>query len=315
MCFLRLSELPAPPPGKTGWPWTEESEQLPDMMPGPSASSGQVPWPKVSIVTPSYNQGQFIEETIRSVLLQGYPNLEYIVIDGGSTDGSVDVISRYEPWLGYWTSEPDRGQSDAINKGWHKATGKILAWLNSDDVYMPGAVQSAVNAFLEQPEVGLVYGDAIKIDRDGEALGVYQTRKGVFQNVSWFKGRIPFSTPQPTTFMKSRVVRQVEYLDPDLHYSMDYDLFLRLSQMAPVAYLSRVQAKMRLYQGTKSSTNVDENWQEKLSVMQKYDSLWFLSPVWIRYWRYCLWKYLPSSLKMYIRSLRGLPRDRAYRER
>ena len=111
-----LAELPPPPPGKTGWPWTEESPRLADMM-----HDGQ-PWPRVSIVTPSYNQAEYIEETIRPVLLQGYPDLEYIVIDGGSTDGSVEIIRTYAPWLTYWVSEPDRGQTYAINKGWMRAT-------------------------------------------------------------------------------------------------------------------------------------------------------------------------------------------------
>ena len=116
----QLSELPSSPPGKIGWPWTEESSQLPEKM-----SDGS-PWPRISIVTPSYNQGQFIEETIRSVLLQGYPNVEYIIIDGGSTDNSLEIIKKYEPWLAYWVSEPDRGQSHALNKGIQKATGDIF---------------------------------------------------------------------------------------------------------------------------------------------------------------------------------------------
>jgi cellulose synthase/poly-beta-1,6-N-acetylglucosamine synthase-like glycosyltransferase len=104
-----LSDLPPPPPQKTGWPWTEESLQLPDLMPNGSE------WPQISIVTPNYNYGQFIEETIRSVLLQGYPNLEYIIIDGASTDNSSEIVQRYESWLSYWISEEDKGQSDAIN--------------------------------------------------------------------------------------------------------------------------------------------------------------------------------------------------------
>src|SRR5436190_18724174 len=122
----RLSEIPPPPPGKTGWPWNEETPP-PEIMPDDRAL------PRVSIITPSFNQGRFIEETIRSVLLQGYPNLEYIIIDGGSTDDSLEIIRKYDPWITLWVSEKDRGQSHAINKGLSKATGEILCWLNSDD--------------------------------------------------------------------------------------------------------------------------------------------------------------------------------------
>jgi len=116
-----LSGLPPPPNDRVGWPWTEATPPAGETLP-----DGR-PWPKISIVTPSYNQGQFIEETIRSVLLQGYPNLEYLIIDGGSTDGSVEIIRKYEPWLAYWVSERDGGQSEAINKGFRRATGEIVA--------------------------------------------------------------------------------------------------------------------------------------------------------------------------------------------
>src|SRR5262245_43472888 len=126
-----LAELPPPPSAKTGWPWTEESRRL------SNRTTEDRAWPRISVVTPSFNQGKFIEETIRSILLQGYPNLEYIVIDGGSTDNSLEVIKRYSPWLSYWVSEKDRWQSHAINKGMSHATGDIVAWLNSDDLYLP----------------------------------------------------------------------------------------------------------------------------------------------------------------------------------
>ena len=139
-----LADLPAPPPGKTGWPWTAESPQLPDTMP-----DGR-PWPRISIVTPSFNQGQFIEETIRSVLLQGYPNLEYLIIDGRSTDSAVEIIKKYEPWLRYWVSENDRGQAHAINKGLDRATGEIAAYLNSDDFYLQGALRHVGEVFDDQ---------------------------------------------------------------------------------------------------------------------------------------------------------------------
>jgi len=145
-----LSELPPPPLGKAGWPWTKESPQLPDAMPDGHPSS------RVSIVTPSYNQEQFIEETVRSVLLQGYPNLEYIITDGGSTDDSVDTIHKHEPWLAYWVSEPDRGQAHGINKGFLRSGGDILGWINTDDTYEKGAV-SLVAAFMaERPEADVL---------------------------------------------------------------------------------------------------------------------------------------------------------------
>ena len=132
---LTLKDLPLPPPEKLEWPWTEQSEPLSERIPDNSE------WPRISIVTPSYNQGQFIEETIRSVLLQGYPNLEYIIIDGGSTDNSVEIIRKYEPWLTYWVSQPDKGQTDAIQKGFNLSTGVVWNWLNSDDLLEPNALQ------------------------------------------------------------------------------------------------------------------------------------------------------------------------------
>ncbi|MEA3489017.1 MAG: glycosyltransferase family 2 protein [Candidatus Omnitrophota bacterium] len=141
-CCPNLKELPFPPEGrKKGWPWTEETTQSSEMM-----SNGN-PWPKISIVTPSYNQGKFIEETIRSVLLQRYPNLEYIIIDGGSTDNSVDIIKKYGKYLRYWTSEPDQGQANAINKGFSKASGDILGFLNSDDLFTPKTLFKVAEQF------------------------------------------------------------------------------------------------------------------------------------------------------------------------
>jgi len=124
--------------------------------------------PRLSVVTPSYNQGRFIEETIRSVLLQDYPNLEFIIIDGGSTDNTIEVIKKYETWLAYWVSESDRGQSHAINKGIIKATGEILFWLNSDDVVLPGAFKKIAGVFSDNPEIKMVIGQAKVIDAQGD---------------------------------------------------------------------------------------------------------------------------------------------------
>src|SRR5882762_4423248 len=127
-----LKQLPEPPKGKTGWPWTEQSPRVPATMP-----EGRL-WPGISIVTPSFNQGQFIEETIRSVLLQGYPNLEYFVIDAGSADLTLEIIKKYEPWITYWVSEPDNGQVDAIKKGLRLSSGEWFNWINSDDILLQG---------------------------------------------------------------------------------------------------------------------------------------------------------------------------------
>ena len=139
--------------------------------------------PLVSIVTPSYNQAAFLEETIRSVLEQDYPRVEYIIIDGGSTDGSAEIIQRYADRLAYWVSERDRGQTDAINKGFARATGSILAWLNSDDTYQPGALREAVDYLLAHPDVGMVYGDGNFIDEHGKVIGRFPSAQTDLQNV------------------------------------------------------------------------------------------------------------------------------------
>jgi len=218
-----LRELPAPAKHKTGWPWTEEGERLPDKMP-----DGR-PWPKVNIVTPSYNQGQFIEETIRSVLLQGYPNLEYIIIDGGSTDNSVEIIKKYSPWLTYWVSEPDRGQSHAINKGFTKATGEIYAWLNSDDLLLPCAIRHVVDAWQENPSAVAWVGSCYCIAPDGQILSTVIPRKLDRDSLAdwWFQGRFY----QPSCFFAAQACIKVGSLDENLYFALDLDLWLKLSSV------------------------------------------------------------------------------------
>src|SRR5213596_338381 len=174
----RLRELPPAPEGKTGWPWTEET--FPEEADQTSSSP-----PSISIVTPSYNQAKFLEATIRSVLDQGYPNLEYIVMDGGSTDGSLEIIRRYEKHLAGWVSEKDGGAADAIAKGFSRATGTILAYLNSDDLYLPGSLH-AIGEAMRDPAVDVAYGNTYWIDSGGAILG--ERRQTPFARMGYLYG-------------------------------------------------------------------------------------------------------------------------------
>ncbi len=237
-----LSELPPPPSGKTGWPWTEESQQLPVKMPDGSD------WPRTSIVTPNYNYGHFIEETIRPVLLQGYPNLEYIVIDGGSTDNSVEIIKKYEEHLAFWSSEPDGGQTDAINKGYQHCTGDIFVWLNSDDLYYNSLVLKTV-ADLFVKGYDFISGECFYIDENGNQRFERVTDSEVLRNQLKLDGiSIPTTFkkflrywsdgnhfPQPSTFVSKRLTDLCFPLDTELCYAMDYQLFLRVLRQNPNA--------------------------------------------------------------------------------
>ena len=258
-----LSELPPAPPGKTGWLWTEESAQLPDAMPDGS------PWPRVSIVTPSYNQGQFIEETIRSVLLQGYPNLEYIIIEGGSTDGSVGIIRKYEPWLAYWVSEPDKGQTDAVNKGFSHATGEILGWLNSDDLYAPDALATVAAVYQAHPG-SVIVGDVIDFDeRIGTEQLVRQWGITLRNMVRFWDGL--YHWHQPGVFFPRIAYERVGGLNDSLRYAMDHDLMCRLLQQLSVTYTSSVLAKFRLHDLSKTYTQGDSGFPlEICEVSQRY---------------------------------------------
>ena len=191
-CPRLLKLLPATE-GKTGWPWTEET--VPEEAEQISSSL-----PSISIVTPSYNQAAFLEETIRSVLLQGYPNLEYIVMDGGSTDGSVEIIKKYEKHLTYWTSQKDAGASDAIRKGFERATGSILAYLNSDDLYLPGAIHHLINRF-KTAGADVVYGNTYWIDDRSRILA--ERRQTPFSRFAYLYGGADLQ--QPATFWTDRL--------------------------------------------------------------------------------------------------------------
>jgi len=245
-----LNELPPPPPDKTGWPWTEESPQLLGAMPDGKS------WPKISIVTPSYNQGQYLEETIRSVLLQNYPNLEYIIIDGGSSDNSVEVIKKYEKWLSYWVSEPDRGQSHAINKGLKIVKGEIIGWLNSDDVYMRGAISTAVEYLLSDHQIAMIYGDCTQTDNASRKISYYKSENYNRNTlIKWW--RKSNYIPQPTVFLRKSVFNEVGYLNEKLRFCMDYDLWLRIGEKhLKIFYVPRAIANYRITDTSKTGSQL-----------------------------------------------------------
>lgn len=240
-----LAELPAPPAGKTGWPWTVETPQLPDRQ-----HDGQA-WPRVSIVTPSFNQGRYIEETIRSVLLQGYPDLEYVVMDGGSTDESLEVIERYAPWLAHWESAPDRGQAHAINKGLDRASGAIHAYLNSDDYYLPGALNSVGASFARSPWD--IFVGRSWLPEVGRRFGR-----------NWWRRRLKHLTfPMLITATTRYELTQESLLwraahaghrrfDESYHFCLDVEWFARLFQGANVAVSSVHIGHFRQHEESKS---------------------------------------------------------------
>lgn len=224
------------------------------------------PGPRITVVTPSFNQGKFLEETIRSVLEQGYANLEYMVIDGGSTDNSVEIIRKYQDALAFWTSEPDRGQADAINKGWHRATGEILAYINSDDTFSPNALQLVAEAFSSDPEVGLVYGRCLVIDERSSVIRERPVRPASLAEVL----RWSPSIPQPTMFVRRAAVEAVGFLNPELHYTMDYDLSIRLGLKYRMQFIPHVLANMRDHPAAKTSVAPLKHVEEGISVARAF---------------------------------------------
>ena len=273
-----FADLPPPPEGKNGWPWTVETPPLP-----PTRSDGSA-WPRISIVTPSYNQGQFIEETIRSVLLQGYPDLEYIIMDGGSTDGAVDIIRKYERWLIHWQSSPDGGQSAAINEGLRYASGSWGNWLNSDDLLTDGALAQIATAIATaDKEVEAVCFLCILMNHDlTEVLGHWQLVP-VFSVRLFLNGGLQ-PMAQPSTFR-----RLPFHLHEDLNLAMDwahcFETINRNSRAfsfhsAPVSVFRHQPDCKTLQNPSDCFSQEEECFVQSVTSLKFFDKLWVMR--WIR---------------------------------
>lgn len=235
---------------------------------------------KVSIVTPSFNQAAYIETTMRSVLEQDYPSIEYMIVDGGSRDGTPEIIQRYANRLAWWVSESDHGQTDALNKGFAKASGDVLAWINSDDTYEPGAVSAAVDYLEKHPEVGMVYADTNFIDEHGHRIGRFPAAQTDYRRLR--RGYVHI--PQQASFFRADLWRQVGPLDPDFFFAMDYDLWVRLAKLTTFAYLpGHTWANFRLHTGAKTISADDRCWPEMLKVHYR-DGGSFFAPIVAKYY-------------------------------
>jgi glycosyltransferase involved in cell wall biosynthesis len=225
-----------------------------------------MPSPKISVVTCSYNQARFLEETIRSVLDQNYSNLEYIIIDGGSTDGSVDIIRRYSDRLSYWISESDAGQTDALIKGFNRATGDISCWLCSDDLHESSTLYEVADFFEQRPEAKVVYGDSTLIDADSRIIA--SKREHAFNRFIWMYDHNYI--PQPSTFWRHELYLQVGGLDRAFNLAMDGDLWARFAEVTDIHHVSRPWSRMRYYAEQKIQQNRGHTMKEDRIIRQRY---------------------------------------------
>jgi glycosyltransferase involved in cell wall biosynthesis len=224
--------------------------------------------PSISIVTPTLNQASYIKTTVDSVLTQDYPNLEYLVLDGGSMDGTREILDSYGERLS-WRIEPGTGQSRAINQGWGETGGEIITWVNSDDTYYPGTLQQVGSFFLQHPEVDMLYGDCDYVDSNGRFLRTYPTRD--FNYLELLR-RTENYIPQPATFFRRRVLNRVGFLDETLAYVMDFDYWLRVGFSHCIVHLPGKLAALRLQPDAKSIAHLDMFASELVRVYQKFFS-------------------------------------------
>lgn len=253
----RLADLPPPPPGRTGWPWDVETP--------PPAPEDSRDWPSIGVVTPSFNQGQFLEATIRSVLLQGYPRLDYRIVDGGSTDGSLRIIERYAPWLSGWTSEPDTGPAQAINRGFRVVRGDVIAWLNSDDRYLPGTLHAVAAAVRAAPDAVAWIGACRSVDASGGFRYVNTPHGLSLPDLADWMGAAWFA--QPASLYRRTAVERAGPLDESLQSSFDVDLFLRLAAQGPFHGSEALWAEETIHPAARTSAMPGRSFAE-LRVVQ-----------------------------------------------
>lgn len=226
---------------------------------------------KISIITPSYNQAEFIERTIQSVLSQNYPDLEYIVMDGGSTDGTQEILKKYSDKI-IWKSEKDNGQSDAINKGLKIATGDIVAYLNSDDAYEPDAIKKVAEFFQKNPEKKWVYGKCKIIDKNDKEIRKPITfyKNLLLKNYSYSKLLSENFISQPATFWRKELMNEIGYFDEKEHFCMDYEYWLRIGKKYPAGIINDCLANFRHHISSKSGIVNKKQFRDELRIAKKY---------------------------------------------
>jgi len=216
----------------------------------------------VSIITPSFNQARYLEATIQSVLSQDFSQIEYMVIDGASTDGSLEIIKKYENRLARWVSEKDKGQADAINKGLARANGNILAWLNSDDYYLPNAITSAVKAFEENPDVVMVYGDMLAVDEHGQTINVLKYKQLSLEDLLCFQ-----IIGQPAVFFRREAFEKIGGLDTTFHFLLDHHLWIRIAKQGKILHLPQTWATARYHAEAKNRAKAAEFGREAFRIL------------------------------------------------
>lgn len=262
MSFLSIAaahNLPSPPNTLAGWPW-QVSKDIPSKL-------GQQSYPKISVVMPSLNQGQFLEAAIRSVLLQNYPEIELIIIDGLSQDNSLEIITKYESWITYWVSELDRGQSHAINKGLEQITGDVVLWLNSDDICLPGVFHLVGRVFDENPGLGMLVGQAIIIDSHGKRVGELRSSFSTWEELATNPRN---SIRQVSTFFCANLFKELGGVDETLHIAMDSELLVRLTKIYHPYVVDDYLTAYREHPGTKTSGQLVRGYLESDLTRPKY---------------------------------------------